>query len=208
MLLVGLTGNYGMGKSTVLPMFEDLGALTLDADKIVISLLNEKNVRENIRRLLSDAVFNNDGTVNRRRVADVIFKDNILRHSIEDILHPLVFEKIAEFLEKPKRKGKVIIIEIPLLYERGYKDKFDKTITIFTDKETALYRLEKNGIPREDALLRLHSQLPIEKKIKRSDFVINNNNSLEDTMKQVKIIYKKLFKEAGCGDNQRSRKIK
>jgi dephospho-CoA kinase len=208
MLLVGLTGNYGMGKSTVLPMFENLGAITLDADKIVISLLKEKIVRENIRTLLGDAVLNNNGTINRGKVADVIFKDNILRHSIEDILHPLVFEKIEEFLEKLNRKEKVIIIEIPLLYERGYQDKFDKTVTIFTDKETALYRLEKNGIQREDALLRLQSQLPIEDKIKRSDFVINNNNSLEDTMKQVKIIYKKLFKEAERGNNQRSRKIK
>jgi dephospho-CoA kinase len=208
MLLVGLTGNYGMGKSTVLPMFENLGAITLDTDKIVISLLNEKNVRENIRGLLGDAVLNNDGTVNRRRVADVIFKDNILRYSIEDILHPLVFEKIAEFLEKLNRKEKVIIIEIPLLYERGYEDKFDKTITIVTDKETALYRLEENGIPREDALLRLQSQLPIEEKIKQSDFVINNNNSIEDTMKQVEMIYQKLLQEAGYGDNQRSRKTK
>ena len=193
MLLVGLTGNYGMGKSTVLPMFEKLGVITLDTDRIVKSLLIEKNVLEKIRGLLGDNVFYKNSSLNKKKVADLIFKNDVLRYSLEDILHPLVFERIKIFLDKING-DKIIIIEVPLLHERGYKDRFDKTITVYTNEEVALNRLEKDGTTREEALLRLKSQLPIAKKVKQSDFVIDNNGTIEKAMAQVEIIYKELLK--------------
>lgn len=208
MLLVGLTGNYGMGKSTVLSMFQKLGALTLDTDEIVQLLLKEKEVLEKIRGLLGDNVFYKDGSLNKKKVANIIFKDGTLRHSLEDILHPLVFERINLFLGKTNSKDKIIVIEIPLLYERGYKDRFEKTIAVFSQEEKALNRLEKAGVKREEALQRLKSQLPIEEKMKQSDFIIENNGTIKETMAQVENIYKKLLKEAGYGDSDRSRRIK
>ena len=75
MLLVGLTGNYGMGKSAVLSVFQKLGALTLDTDKIVGSLLVEKDVLGKIRNILGDTVFYKDGSLNKRKVAEIIFRD-------------------------------------------------------------------------------------------------------------------------------------
>ncbi len=210
MLLVGLTGNYGMGKSTVLSMFEKLGATILDTDKIVELLLTEKDILEKIRRLLGDKVFDENGSLNKKKVANLVFKNNKLRYLLEDILHPLVFERIHFFLDKINKKDKVIMIAVPLLYERGYEERFDKTITVYAKEETALNRLGKEVITREEALLRLKAQLPIEEKIKRSDFIIDNNDTTEKTMAQVEIIYKKLLKdvdnikvlkEAEDGDN-------
>ncbi|MCX5718788.1 MAG: dephospho-CoA kinase [Nitrospirae bacterium] len=207
MFLVGLTGNYGMGKSTVLPMFRKFGVITIDADKIVESLLEEKDVLGKIRELLGERVFDKSGSLNKKEVTSLIFKNNALRHSLEDILHPLVFEKIKDFLDKMNEKDKVAMIEVPLLFERGYEDRFDRTITIYTKEEVALNRLEKDGVNREEAILRLKAQLPIEEKIKRAHYVIDNNGTPEETMGQVEIIYNKLLKEAEVGNNQRSREL-
>jgi len=208
MLLVGLTGNYGMGKSTILSMFKKFGAITLDADSIVRILLTEKDILEKIRGLLGDKVFYKNGSLNKDVVAKLIFKNNKLLHNIEDILHTIVFERINDFLDKIHEQDRVIIIEIPLLYERGYEDRFDRTITVHTKEDIALDRLEKEGIDRKDAILRLKSQLPVEEKVKRSDFIIDNNGTIEDTMAQVEMIYRKLSEEVYDGDDQRSRGIK
>lgn len=207
MLLVGLTGNYGMGKSTVLSMFEKLGAAILDTDKIVELLLTEKDVLEKIRGLLDNKVFDENGSLNKKKVADLIFKNNKLRYLLENILHPLVFERIEFFLDKISKKDEIILIAVPLLYERGYEERFDRTITVYTQEETALNRLEKDGITKGEAVLRLEAQLPIEEKTRRSDFAIDNNGTIEETMSQVKTIYKKL-REVAYGDNQGSRSLK
>jgi dephospho-CoA kinase len=208
MLLVGVTGNYGMGKSTVLPMFQKLGASVLDTDKIVSLLLREKEVLEKIRRLLGDAVFYKDGRLNRKKVAGIIFSDSNARHALEDILHPLVFKRMHNFIAAAKNKDKIIAVEVPLLFERGYEDRFDRTITVFSREGKALDRLEKTGIKRKDAIKRLESQLPVEEKIKRSDFIIDNNGPIEKTMQQVKKIYIQLVKEEKDGDNHRSRSLR
>ena len=201
MFLVGLTGNYGMGKSTVLSQFKKLGAITLDSDKIVESLFSKKKTLEKIRRVLGNTVFDEHGNLNKKKVADLIFRNDILKDSIEDILHPLVFERIESFLKTINNKDAVVVIEVPLLFERGYEGRFDKTVTVFTDEETALHRLEKSGIARDETTQRLKSQLPISVKIKKSDFIIKNNDTLEDTMMQVTTIYTKILREAGIGDN-------
>ncbi len=208
MLLVALTGNYGMGKSTVLSLLRKFGISTLDADKIVESLLRKKEILKKIRHLMGDTVFNENGSLNKKLVAEVIFKKPLLRRSIEDLFHPIVFEKIKDFVEKMNAHDKILVIAVPLVYERGYENRFDKTIVVNTTEETALTRLEMNGVPRKDALLRLKAQLPIAEKMKRADFLIDNNGTLNDTKIQVQNLYKKLLKEAEDGNNKRTRRIR
>ena len=201
MLLVGLTGNYGMGKSIVLSQFEKLGAVTLDSDKIVDTILSEAEVIVKIKGLLGNEVFDEDGNLMKKRVADMIFKNDILKGSLENLLHPLVFEKIDGVLKTITDQHAVVVIEIPLLFERGYEGRFKRTVTVFTDEKTALHRLEKSGVSKDEAMQRLQSQLPIEMKTTKSDFIIDNNGTLDKTMTQVTEIYKKLLEEARSGNH-------
>jgi len=104
--------------------------------------------------------------------------------------------------------NKILIIAAPLVYERGYENRFDKTIVVHTTKEIAFNRLDMKGVPKKDALLRLKTQMPIKEKMKRADFLIDNNGTLNQTKMQVEKLYKVLLKEAGDGDNQGTRRIK
>ncbi len=200
MLLVGLTGNYGMGKTSVLRMFGNLGARTLDADRIVEELLSEKAVISKLISVLGSRVECGRDAVDRVEVARIIFQDSQLRHAVEDILHPLVFEKIDELLGRPWKGDPVCIVEVPVLFERGYEKKFHRTIAVYTEKKTALARLGEKGVRTEHALLRYNAQIPVAEKIRMADFTIDNDGSLEVTREQVVRIYQRLVQEAESGN--------
>lgn len=200
MLVAGLTGNYGMGKSTVLSMFRDLGALTLDADKVVDMLLSDAAVLRKIREAFGDGVFLGGGRLDRPALASIIFRDTEKREALEGILHPLVFERLESFLaetEGRRSAAEVVVVEIPLLFEKGYMQRFDRKITVYTDEEVALSRLEQKGIARGQALSRLQTQMAIEEKIRMADFRIDNGGTLRETAEQVQTIYARLLSDLG-----------
>jgi len=193
MIVVGLTGNYGMGKSTVSNMFGELGAVIIDTDVIVGRLLKDPEVIEEIKKAIGDDIAE-DNSINKKMLADIVFESPSLRISLEDIIHPRVFNKINEKLSELSLtcSEAVVVIETPLLYERSYQNRFDRTITVYTSNETAIQNLLKKGVPEESALKRLKNQFPIEMKISRADYRIDNNNGLDSTRDQVAYIYREL----------------
>lgn len=196
MFVAGLTGNYGMGKSAVLSMFRELGAITIDADLVIKILLLEKETLKKIKALLGAGVFDNKGNLDKKKVAEKIFKNKNLRIKLENILHPLVFERINNLIRALKDGNKIFIVEATLIFERGHENRFDRMITVFTDEKTAIKRLSLHGITPKQAKQRLSCQLPIKTKIKKAAFKINNSGKLEKSKAQVKAIYKKLAEEA------------
>lgn len=196
MFIAGLTGNYGMGKSAVLSMFREMGAITIDADLVVGILLREKGILNKIKALLGKNVFDKKGRLDKKRVAEKIFKNKKLRLNLENLLHPLVFERIGNLIRASKDGNKIFIIEATLIFERGHEDRFDRMITVFADEKTAIKRLGLDGITPKQAKQRLRCQLQIKTKIKKADFKINNSGTLEKSKAQVKAIYKKLSEEA------------
>ena len=196
MLVAGLTGNYGMGKSTVLKIFGELGAVTLDVDEVVDRLLRSRSVLERIRGTLGSGVFYEDGQLDRTKVAVMIFGDAQKRNALEGILHPLVFEEIEEFLRVAANANTgdgVAVIEIPLMFEKEQAGRFHKTITVYADEETVFRRLREKGVERDDAETRLKAQLDIGEKVRRSDFVIDNSGPINETRTKVVNIYLKLL---------------
>lgn len=198
MIVIGLTGNYGMGKSAAAKMFRELGAVTIDSDDIVQELLADKAVISEIKKAFGDDIIQKTKNreqkteINKKMLADMVFDNPSLRISLEDILHQRVFKKIDEKLNKISNPSAVVIVEAPVIFERGYQNRFDKIITVFTSEEIAIDRLKEKNISEDDARKRLKSQFPIEMKIKRSDFVIDNSQSLDYTKNQVEDIYKEL----------------
>jgi dephospho-CoA kinase len=201
MIVVGLTGNYGMGKSTVSKMFGELGAVTIDTDVIVGELLNDPEVINEIKKAIGDDIVEGN-SINKKMLADIVFGSPSLRISLEDILHPRVFNKIDEKLSglSVTCSQAVVVIEAPLLYERSYQSRFDRTITVYTSLETAMKNLSTKGVSEENALIRLKSQFPIEMKISRSDYRIDNDHGLDATRDQVADIYRELAALAKGGD--------
>lgn len=192
MVLAGLTGNFGMGKSSVLRFFEGLGAVTISCDAIVGELLEKREIIESLRGLLGEGVTGPGDGLDKKGMARKIFRDAVSKKKVEDLLHPLVFAEIDKTIRRPEYAGSIIVVEVPLLFESGSEGRFDRTITVHTSEEEALHRLEQKGICREEGLARLHSQLPIGEKVRRSDFVIDNGGSPEETKRQVEEIYEKL----------------
>lgn len=197
MLRVGLTGNFGMGKSLVLETFGELGAFTIDADEIVHGLFEDRAVLEDLRRILGDDAFDSGGNLIREKVADKIFRDESLRMDVEDILHPLVFEKIEAILSEAKPE--IAVVEATLIFERGHEGRFDRTVAVVADDEIAVKRLEAAGVPREEAMRRLVFQMPAGEKAARADYVIDNSGSPEETRAKVKEVYGSLMKEVAAG---------
>jgi dephospho-CoA kinase len=195
MIIIGITGNYGMGKSTAAGMFKELGAIIIDADQIVRELLEKQEVISEIKKTFGDGIIqttnyrNQKIEINRKLLADIVFEHPHLRISLEDILHPRVFEKIDKEINKLP-KDSIVVVEAPVIFERGYQNRFDRIITVFTDEDTAGNRLKEKGVPEEDALKRLKSQFPVQMKISKSDYAIDNSKDLESTRRQVKEIYK------------------
>ncbi|MBI5634600.1 MAG: dephospho-CoA kinase [Nitrospirae bacterium] len=195
MVVAALTGNYGMGKSSVASLFRSCGAFTLDSDAIVAGLLQQRSVIERIATLLGPGVMNADRTLNKSVVADIIFHNKRARKKIEALLHPLVFRAVEASIRKIKPDDGVVLVEVPLLFESGFQKRFDRTIVVYTNQKTALSRLRGKGVSRKDALARLHVQMDIREKKRLADHVIDNNGTRQQAMIQVRRVYKALREE-------------
>ena len=183
---VALTGVFGSGKTTVLGFFEESGLATIDADEIVDRLYLRPEIRQRIA-----AEF---GTSNKRMLAKTVFFDEEKLKKLENILHPMVFEEIEEELKGLERQGaKVVVVDVPLLFESGFNSFFDKTVVVKASKQQILKRLQEKGLSVGEVEQRIESQMPSEEKIKLADYVIDNGLDLRKTKMQVEFLVKRLM---------------
>jgi dephospho-CoA kinase len=194
---IGLTGNFGMGKTTVLEMFNNMGAYTVNIDDLVHDILKKQSIVKKIVQTCGDDILADNSSklsINKKHMAEAIFNNTEMRKTVEQIIHPEVLNSIGKIEAKLVRKDppSIIVFEVPLLFEAGYKKHFDKTIVVYTKQNTALRRLLKKGFSRDEALKRLKAQMPITKKKKMSDFSIDNDSDLEITEKKVNRIFNKI----------------
>ncbi|MDF2534055.1 MAG: dephospho-CoA kinase [Bacillales bacterium] len=203
---IGLTGGISCGKSTVSKILtEDYNAIIIDADKIARELCEPGEIIHSALKLGFTAernykkYFNKDGTLNRKALADLMFRDKEAKKSIEQMMHRYIkIETILKagnaFMEEYQKEVKrPIVLDIPLLFEAKMEDLVLKTIVVHLDPKEQLRRLmERNNLSKEDALIRIHAQMEPYERLIRSDFILDNNGTIDNLKNGIDRIMNKL----------------
>ena len=196
MILAGLTGGIGSGKSQVALVFERLGAYLIDADQLAREAVRPGS--PGLKRVIDvfgSAVLYPDRSLNRAKLARLIFEDENKREQLNAIIHPYVFAE-EERLRKEigqKDPGAVILFIAALLIETQADRRMQKVILVSADRETQIRRVTKrDGLTREEALKRLEAQLPLDKKKHRAHYIIDGTQSIESLETQIRKIYREL----------------
>jgi len=191
-LVVGLTGGIATGKTTVARMFKALGAEVLSADDIVHKMLQPgSDVWRAVVQEFGEDILAESGEVDRRELAAIVFRDPQKRLRLEAIIHPPILDFLAAEAKRFRDIGEgVLILEIPLLVETSSLGLVDKVLVVTAEQETQIKRLQKRyGITREEAILRIQSQLPMSEKIKHADWVVGTDGTLRSTRGQVERVW-------------------
>lgn len=195
MLKIALTGGPGSGKSTVARMFRDLGAEVIDADEVAHAVVAKGTPAwEELRRDFGPEYFLEDGSLNRAKMAELVFQDAAARRKLNAIIHPRVTREIARRLQDLAGRGVgLVLVEVPLLFEAGLEKNFDRVIVVDADPEAQIERLTaRDSRPAVEARGILDAQWPLENKKARADYLVDNRGSLSDTRDQVKELWHKL----------------
>lgn len=198
---VGLTGGIASGKSTVLDRFQELGASVVDADVVAREVVEPgtEGLRQIIAHFGRDFV-QPDGTLDRAKLGQLIFRDEKERRKLNNILHPIINGRMRQQMahfekEKPDTP---VIAEIPLLIENNLTRMFDRIIVVYVPEQVQVERLMKrNGLKEREAKERLKAQIPIEEKRQYADFIVDNSGDVENTRRQVDRIWGALRREMG-----------
>jgi dephospho-CoA kinase len=196
MLIVALTGGIGSGKSTVARMFKDEGAHLIDFDYLARLVVEpDKPAWREIIDYFGPKILSYDRTLNRSALAKIIFSDDKSRKILESFTHPRIFEERDTLIKAIKEKdpSSIVIIDFPLLFELGLNKKFDKVILVYVKRDIQLKRIiKRDGLEKEEVERRLDAQILIEEKRSFSDYIINNEGSLNNTRDQVRNIINEL----------------
>lgn len=188
MLEVALTGGIGTGKSYVLARVAAHGIPTIDSDRVVHELLGPRTpVSAAVAAEFGASVLCDDGGVNRRALARLVFADEPARRALERIVHPAVFERIAAWARARAGGGaRWALADVPLLFESHHEADFALVVVAACSPELQIQRvMARDAVTEDEARARLAAQWPIEEKIRRADYVIQTGGSFEDTNRQV-----------------------
>lgn len=183
MISIAIVGNIASGKSTVENVLRKKGYKVFDSDIIAHEVLDD--LSEKILEAFKDYDISESGRISRQKLGALVFNDKNLKEKLENIVHPEIKDTLKKIFEENKLE-KYIFVSIPLLFEVGWRNLFDKILFIYTEDKIRLNRLmQRNNFTKDEALARIKSQLPQEEKVKVSDFIINNNHSIDVLQKYI-----------------------
>ena len=194
MLLVGLTGGIASGKSSVSAMLAERGAEIIDADLIARQVVMPgERAWQKILDHFGRGVLTEDGQVDRKKLADLVFADQAKLTLLNEITHPDIFARVAERLEHNRDREVVVVLDAALLIETGLADRADVVVVVDAgDEDEQLRRLTAKGFDERDARARMAAQLPAEARLARADLVIRNVGTFEELTARVDEVWDEL----------------
>ena len=201
MLRVGLTGGLASGKSTVASLFRDLGAFHIDADAIAHDLLSAGGrARDEVAARFGKAIVAADGSIDRKRLAAIVFSDPRALADLNAIVHPKVREEIARRIARHEEgldPSPIAILDAALLVEAGAHRDLDALVVVTCRPETQIARaVRRGGMTEEEARARIAAQAPAGAKLEAADYVIDNEGTLEETARRTRDVWTALLEGA------------
>ncbi len=198
MKVIGLTGGIATGVTTVASMFKELGAEIIEADKIAREVVEPGT--EPYRKIVETfgrGVLNADGTIDRKKLGQIVFADDTARRRLNRITHTAIRYRIDEEVERIRKSDPdaVVLIDVPLLLDTTGPDTFDMdgVIVVTAGKDSQIERLvRRDTLPEEDAQRRVAAQRPVDEKAEEADWIVRNSGSLEETRRQVTSLWRQL----------------
>ena len=198
-LRTGLTGGIASGKSTIAHLFASLGCITVDADQIVARLYQPGEAgHEALVRSYGSGILLPDGTIDRRKLADVAFASDESAKELNALIHPIVVaeeERLIAAEEQREDGDRIVIVEATLLIEAGGKDRYDRIVIVDVDPETQLARAIARGMTPEDAARRIARQMSREERLRYADYVIDNRGDLQAAKAETKRVFETLQRD-------------
>lgn len=194
MLLVALTGGIGSGKSLAGEYFAQLGAIVVDSDQLSREVIDRgtDGFDEVIARFGDEILTNGD--IDRRKLADIVFSDKSARTDLENIIHPRIRE-VWERLVESSKASDILINQIPLLVETNGAERFDRVISVIAAPEIRSARLKSRGLYITEIERRMAAQASDEERIEISDYIIENNGSADELLREVEALFDQLKAE-------------
>jgi len=196
-LKVAVTGGAGSGKTSVCNRLKELGVKVISADEMAKKAVAPgSEALTKIIRYFGNTVLLADGTLNRKMLRRMITDDDDARLTLERFLHHEITKMIQKNVVCAEKKGcRIVVIEVPLLFELGMKEKFDWVVVVSADKGLRVKRLmERDQTSRDAAEDLINVQMPDEEKIVRADYVVSNEGSMEKLLASVDVLFKDLNK--------------
>lgn len=186
---IGLTGGIASGKSSVSELLVSLGAILIDADQIAREVMFPGHpVLVAVAKQFGQGVLLEDGTLNRKKLGELVFNHPEQLQVLNDITHPAIRQEMKDRKLKYEEQfpDRLIVSDIPLLYESGLEDGYEQIMLVYVPREVQIERLMKrDGMDKSQAIRRLEAQMDIEEKKQRADIIIDNSGDFEETKKQI-----------------------
>ncbi len=191
-LVIGVTGIFGSGKSTVSGMLKSYGLKIIDADKIAHRyLLPGTRTYKKILAYFGKGILKEDNKIDRKKLGKLVFDNQELLRKLNSIVHPKIIDDISEGIRKSKEK--IVVLDAPLLLESGLRKIVDDLIVVIINRDELIRRLAKRtALKRREILKRVKFQIPQKTKSRFANFIIDNSGTVSETKRQVKRVMKKI----------------